>query len=79
MVDKGVTFPESAAVIVALQPRPTWRCRAPQRVSDYLGDVLGMRSEEPTGSKEPGDPRPHRSAVQTSFKSVLSLSPLSAT
>ena len=30
------TFPESAAVPVALQPRPTWRGGAPRRVSDSV-------------------------------------------
>ena len=38
---RGVTFPESAAVPVVLQPRPTWRGGAPRRVTDSVGDVLG--------------------------------------
>ena len=36
--NRGVTFPESAAVPVALQPRPTWRGGAPRRVSNSVGD-----------------------------------------
>ena len=78
-VIRGVTFPGSATVPVALQPQPIWRCRAPLRVSDSVGDVLGVRRGEPTGSKESGVPRTHRPYVQTSFKSVLSLRPLSST
>ena len=54
--NRGVTFPESAAVPVVLQLRPTWRGRAPRRVTDSVGDVLGVRRGEPTGSKEPGAP-----------------------
>jgi hypothetical protein len=53
-----VTFPESAAVPVVLQPRPTWRGGAPRRVTDSVGDVMGVRRGEPTGSKEPGAPAP---------------------
>ena len=56
--NRGVTFPESAAVPVVLQPRPTWRGGAPRRVTDSVGDVLGVRRGEPTGSKEPGAPPP---------------------
>ena len=57
--NRGVTFPESAAVPVVLQPRPTERGGAPRRVSDSVGDVLGVQRGEPTGSKEPGArPRP---------------------
>ena len=52
----GVTFPESAVVPVAMQQRPTWRGGAPRRVSDSVGDVLGVRRGEPTGSKKPGAP-----------------------
>jgi hypothetical protein len=66
MVNRGVNFPESAAVPVAMQPRPIWRCGTPRRVSDSVGDVLGVRRGEQTGSKS-------QSLVQTSFKSVLSL------
>ena len=58
MVNRGVPFPESAAVPVALQPQPIWRCRAPLRVSDSVGDVLGVQRGEQTGSKEPGAPAP---------------------
>ena len=59
--NRGVTFPESAAVPVVLQPRPTWRGGAPRRVSDSVGDVLWVRcGDEPTGSKESGAPRPYR-------------------
>jgi hypothetical protein len=79
MVNSGVTFPESAAIPVALQPRPIWRCSAPRQVSDSVGDVFGVRLGEPTSSKEPGAPRPHQSSVQTSFKSVLSLRSLIST
>jgi hypothetical protein len=50
--DGGVTFPESAAVPVVLQLRSNWRCGTPRRVSDSVGDVLGVRREEPTVSKE---------------------------
>ena len=56
--NRGVTFPESAAVPVVLQQRPTWRGGAPRRVTDSVGDVLGVRRGEPTGSKEPGAPAP---------------------
>ena len=35
-------------------PRPTWRGREPRRVTDSVGDVLGVRRGEPTGSKESG-------------------------
>jgi hypothetical protein len=31
---------------------------APRRVTDSVGDVLGVRRGEPTGSKEPGAPPP---------------------
>ena len=51
-VDGGVTFTESAAVPMSLPPRPIWRCGTPRRVSDSVGDVLGVRCGEQTGSKE---------------------------
>ena len=57
-VDGGVTFPESAAVPVVLQPRPILSIVAPWRVSDSVGDVLRGGRGEPTGSKEPGAPPP---------------------
>ena len=62
MLNRGVTFPESAAVPVAMQPlpRPIWRGGTPRRVSGSVGEVLGVRRGEPTGSKEPGAPRPQR-------------------
>jgi hypothetical protein len=43
-----------------MQRRPIWRCGAPRRVIDSVGDVLGVRRGEQTGSKEPGAPRPHK-------------------
>jgi len=46
MINRGVTFPESAAV--------------PRRVSDSVGDVLGVRRRELTGLKESGALRPQR-------------------
>jgi hypothetical protein len=39
-----------------------------------VADLLGVRHGEPTGSKEPGAPRSQGLQVQTSFKSVQSLS-----
>ena len=33
---------------------PIWRYGAPRRVSDSVGDMLGVRRGEPTGSKKPG-------------------------
>jgi hypothetical protein len=45
---RGVTFPESAVVPVVLQQRPTWRGGTPQRVTDSVADVLGVRRGEPT-------------------------------
>jgi hypothetical protein len=55
-------------------PRTIWRCGTSRRVSDSVADLLGVRHGEPTGSKEPGAPRSQGLQVQTSFKSVQSLS-----